>query len=139
MNGDSFLDTNIFVYSLDETDARKHRIATELIDRLVEDQTGCISYQIVQETMNVMIRKLDATPERVQRVLDDTLEPLWQVYPSLDLYKRGLGLQARYGFSFYDSLIVAAALEADCDRLYTEDMQHGQGIDGLTIENPFRG
>ncbi|WP_411728328.1 PIN domain-containing protein [Methyloglobulus sp.] len=57
--------------------------------------------------------------------------------PSLALYRRGLDLQSRFGFSFYDSLIVAAALESDCTRLYTEDLQHGQKIEGLTIENPF--
>ena len=138
MNGASFLDSNIFVYSIDEADDRKHRIASELIDRLLEDKTGCVSYQVVQETINVMIRKHDATQDEIQEMLDDTLRPLWQVDPSPRLYMRGLELRDRYGFSFYDSLIVAAALEADCARLYTEDMQHGQRIEGLTIENPFR-
>lgn len=138
MNGDSFLDSNIFIYSIDEADNRKHRIASELIDRLLEDKTGCVSYQVVQETINVMIRKHDATRDEIQEMLDDTLQPLWQIGPSPELYARGLELRDRYGFSFYDSLIVAAALEADCSRLYTEDMQHGQRIEGLTIENPFR-
>lgn len=139
MNGDSFLDTNIFVYSIDEADDRKHKIASELIDRLLEDKTGCVSYQVVQETINVMTRKHDATQDEIQEMLDDTLRPFWRVDPSPGLYMRGLELRARYGFSFYDSLIVAAALEADCARLYTEDMQHGQRIESLTIENPFRG
>ncbi len=138
MNGDSFLDTNIFVYSIDEADDRKHRIASELIDRVLEDKTGCVSYQVVQETINVMLRKHDATQDAIREMLDDTLQPLWQVDPSPGLYMRGLELRDRYGFSFYDSLIVAAALEADCERLYTEDMQDGQRIEGLTIENPFR-
>ena len=138
MNGDSFLDTNIFVYSIDEADDRKHRIASELIDRLLEDKTGCVSYQVVQETISVMLRKHDATRDAIQEMLDDTLQPFWQVDPSPRLYMRGLELRDRYGFSFYDSLIVAAALEANCARLYTGDMQHGQQIEGLTIENPFR-
>ena len=138
MNGDSFLDTNIFVYSIDETDDRKHRIASELIDRLLEDKTGCVSYQVVQETISVMLRKHDAPRDAIQEMLDDTLQPFWQVDPSPGLYMRGLELRDRYGFNFYDSLIVAAALEANCVHLYTEDMQHGQRIEGLTIENPFR-
>lgn len=138
MSVENFLDTNILVYFLDETDIRKHRIASELVHRSVEDETGCISYQVVQETINVMIRKLDATPERIQAFLDDILQPLWRVGASPDLYKLGVTLQARYGFSFYDSLVVAAALEADCTRVYTEDMQHGQRIGSMTIENPFR-
>ena len=53
------------------------------------------------------------------------------------MYARGLGVHPQYGFSFYDSLIVAAALEAGCTRLYSEDLQHGQRVDHLTIQNPF--
>ena len=57
--------------------------------------------------------------------------------PDAQAMPKGRTLQARQGFSFYDSLIVAAALESGCSRLLTEDLQHGQRIDGLTIENPF--
>ncbi len=60
-----------------------------------------------------------------------------RVMPSPALYQRGLDLQARYDFSFYDALIVAAALESGSTRLYTEDLQHGQKIEGLLVENPF--
>ncbi|MBA3636750.1 MAG: PIN domain-containing protein, partial [Rubrobacteraceae bacterium] len=66
------------------------------------------------------------------------LGPLWTVSPSLALYRRTLDLQARYRYSFYDSLIIAAALDAGCTRLYSEDLQDGQRIEGLTVENPFR-
>ena len=66
------------------------------------------------------------------------LAPLWTVNPSRELYERGLALRDRYGFSFYDSMIVAGALEAGCVRLYSEDLQHGQRIQSLTIEDPFR-
>ena len=69
----------------------------------------------------------------------ETLVPLWQIDPKPELYLRALDVQARYGYGFYDSLIIAAALEAGCTRLYSEDMQHGQRIEGLTIENPFVG
>jgi predicted nucleic acid-binding protein len=64
---------------------------------------------------------------------------LWKINPSPNLYQRGLDLQSRYQLSFYDSLIVAAALEGGCKTLYSEDLQHGQRIDGLTIKNPFIG
>ena len=63
--------------------------------------------------------------------------PLWKVNPTLTFYQRGLDLQAHYQFSFYDSLIVAAALEAGCKTLYSEDLQHDQRIEGLCIQNPF--
>ena len=63
--------------------------------------------------------------------------PLWQVNPTVALYRSAVSLQSRYRFSFYDSLIVAAALEAGCTRLYSEDLQHDQQIQQLTILNPF--
>ena len=71
--------------------------------------------------------------------LRDCLQPLWQVQPSTALYERALKLQTTVSLSFYDSLIVAAALEAGCQRLLTEDLQHGQRIEGLWVEDPFRG
>ena len=78
------------------------------------------------------------TAENAQRFLVQVLAPLWQIMPNIALYRRGLDVQARYGFSFYDSLIIAAALESGCTRLYSEDLQHGQQIEGLIIENPFK-
>ena len=137
MRADSFLDTNVFVYLFDETDERKRRTAEVLVQRTLEDGRGCISYQVVQETLNVLTRKLQAAAEDVGRLLDDVLMPLWRVNPTRTLYRRGLDLRTRYGFSFYDSLIVAAALEAGCKVLYSEDLQHGQRIDGVTVMDPF--
>ncbi len=137
MSAEDFIDTNVFVYLFDETDAIKRERADSLIYRSLENRSGCISYQVIQETMNVITGKLGIHPERVRLLLDDILIPLWQINPTPGLYRQGIRLQAGYGFSFYDSLIVAAALEAGCSRLYTEDMQHGQQIHSLTIHNPF--
>lgn len=75
--------------------------------------------------------------ENAQRFLEQILALLWRVMSNQALYLRGLDVQLRYGFSFYDALIIAAALDAGCTRLYTEDFQHGQKIDGLEIQNPF--
>lgn len=135
-----FLDTNVFVYLFEETDDRKYRIARSLVREGIANRSGAISYQVVQETLNVITRKVatPATPSAARRYLERVLVPLWRVMPRTALYARGLELQARYGYSFYDSLIVAAALDAGCSRLFSEDLQHGQQIDGLTIENPFR-
>ena len=84
-----------------------------------------------------MTRKLEVAPDNARKLLDRTLAPLWKVNPTRTLYDRGLDLQTRYRFSFYDSLIVAAALEAGCKTLYTEDLKHGQRIEGVTVTNPF--
>ena len=138
MSADAFIDTNVFVYLFDETDDEKRRRAETIVYRALADGTGCISFQVVQEALNVIIRKLDAAPADARQVLDDVLIPLWRIYPSASLYRRGLRVQARYNLAFYDSLIVAGALEADCRTLYSEDFQHGQQIAGLTIVDPFR-
>ena len=138
MSVDNFIDTNVFIYLFDETSVEKSRTAEELIRQSLENGSGCISYQVVQETLNIVTRKLKASPEEARQLLDNILEPLWRVNPSRALYRRGLELQSRYKYGFYDSLIIAAALDAGCEALYTEDLQHGQQIEGLTIVNPFQ-
>jgi predicted nucleic acid-binding protein len=139
MNGE-FIDTNVFIYLFDETNDRKRTIADRIVKTALETRTARISHQVVQETLNVVTRKLPSpmTAENAQRFLVQVLAPLWQIMPNIALYRRGLDVQARYGFSFYDSLIIAAALESGCTRLYSEDLQHGQQIEGLIIENPFK-
>jgi predicted nucleic acid-binding protein len=139
MSGD-FLDSNIFIYSLDQADPRKFEVAERLIHAALKTRQAAISFQVVQEVLNVVTRKLlkTATPEDARRFLDRVLVPLWRVFPTAALYHRALDVQARFRFSFYDSLIVAAALEAGCKRLLTEDLQDGQKIDGMTVENPFK-
>ena len=95
---------------------------------------------MVQECLNTVTRKaqIPLSLAQAQAYLDTVLAPLLAVNASADLYHRALGLQGRWQFSFYDSLIIAAALEAGCTRLLSEDLQHGQRIETLTIENPFR-
>ena len=137
MSADDFLDTNVLVYSVDSESPEKRQRALELVNRSVTARTGCISFQVVQETLNVLIRKTDTPVDRIREMLDVVLVPLWQVYPSAVLYQDAISIQGRYGFSFYDSLIVAAALEAGCTRLYSEDLQHGQQVQRLTVVNPF--
>jgi predicted nucleic acid-binding protein len=113
--------------------------AERLIHRGIETGEACISFQVIQEFLNVITRKLAtlATLDEARRLMDSVLVPLWTVMPSQALYRRALDIHARYQSSFYDSLIIAAALSAGCKRLYSEDLQHGQRIERLTIENPF--
>ncbi len=140
MPAENFIDSNIFVYMLDTSAPAKRQRARELVYGLLGDRTGCISYQVVQESLNALIRKLGEPPDAVTAFLEEVLLPLWQINQinaSPELYRSGLRMQARYGFSLYDSLIVATALGAGCTTLYSEDMQDGQRIEGLTIRNPF--
>lgn len=135
-----FIDSNVFVYLFDEADAAKHGAARSLVADALAQGTGVVSFQIVQEVLNVLTRKLKviARAEDAEIFMQQTLVPLWRVQPSPELYASALDIQQREGFSFYDSLVVAAALQAGCRRLLSEDLQHGQRIGRLRVENPFR-
>ena len=128
----SFIDSNVVLYSL-STDESKQRRALELLA-----SGGLISTQVLGEVANVMRRKLGYEIPAIRDVLlrliaDCRLHPL---APSTVL--RALDVAQRFGFSYYDSLIVAAAQEAGCDTVYSEDLQHGQVVGrGLTVVNPF--
>jgi predicted nucleic acid-binding protein len=139
MSAEAFIDTNVFVYHFDKSDKRKHRIADSIVRAALTHHDACISFQVVQECLNVALRKaaVPLTPAQARSYLDVVLLPLVQVAPSSALYHRALELQQRWRFSFYDSLIVAAALAAGCTRLLTEDLQDGQRIEALTVHNPF--
>lgn len=138
MSGE-FIDSNVFVYLFDETDDRKREAAERIVDSALQNHNASISFQVVQETLNVLTRKLPTpmTVEGAKDFLQQVLVPLWRVSPSRALYDRALDLQARYRYGFYDSLIIAAALDAGCTRLYSENLQDGHRIEGLTIRNPF--
>jgi predicted nucleic acid-binding protein len=140
MSASTFIDTNVFIYHLDATDPRKHAIAGDLVSKALVTQDACISYQVVQECLNVVSSKASVplTPEQAQAYLDAVLAPLQQVGASMDLFHRALGIRARWRYGFYDSLVIAAALSAGCTKLLSEDLQHGQRIESLIIIDPFR-
>ena len=137
---DNFIDSNVLLYLFDETAPHKRRTAREIAVRALAKKDTAISFQVVQEALNAITKKFNVplTSEQAEEFLQKTLIPLWKVNPSIDLYRNAISVQSRYGFSYYDSLIVSAALDAGCKTLYSEDMQHGQKIERLTIENPFR-
>ena len=134
-----FLDTNLFIHQLEALDGDKTAVADRIISAGIENRNACISFQVVQECLNTALRKAEIplSTDEMRAYLESVLAPLFRVRASIPLYNRALGVQARYRYGFYDALIIAAALDAGCTRLYTEDMQGGQRIEGLTIENPF--
>ncbi len=140
MSAESFIDTNLFIYQLEGSDERKAGIADAIIREGIGTGKACISFQVVQECLNTVLRKAEIplTAEQARRYLDAVLTPLFRVSPNVSLYRNALALQGRYRYGFYDSLIIAAALSAGCTRLWSEDLQHGQRIGELVIENPFR-
>lgn len=129
----AFLDSNVLVYGFTDGDPRQER-ALELFE------TGSwISVQCLNEFASVARRKLRMDWSRVRRSLGEIRNMFEKVVPlDIDIHHVGLDLAERYRLSVYDGMIVAAALGAGCDTLYSEDMHHGLVVDGrLTIVNPF--
>lgn len=128
---DSFFDTNVLLYAV-SSDERKADRAEGLIR-----QGGTISVQNLNEYANAARRKLGLPWERLRLHLKALRATLDVVPVTLSILERSLQIAQRYGLSTYDAMIVAAALEADCETLWSEDMHHDLRIDGLTIRNPF--
>lgn len=132
MPAKAFVDTNIIIYALGPNSA-KAVLAAPLFAHHPN-----ISTQVLSETANVALKKL-ALPLLETGKLIEMLEATCRVeIVTPATIQRALYIVGHYGFSWFDSLIVASALDAGCDTLYTEDLQHGQIIEGkLTITNPF--
>ena len=139
LSGQFFLDTNILVYTFDTTAPEKQQIAQQLVSDAVSTKKGVISSQIVQEFLNVALRrfKRPMTVSDAREYLNTVLSPLCQHYPSSTFYDRALLIKAETGYSLYDTLVVTAAIESGCTTLFSEDMQDGRVIRGLKIINPF--
>ncbi len=129
---DAFFDTSVLLYLLSSDAAKSDRVEALLADR------GTISVQVLNEFAAVAIRKLKMPLPEIREVLD-TIRAVCDVETvTVETHDRALAVVERYGFSLYDSLLIAAALIADCKVLYSEDLQHGQLIDRqLRVVNPF--
>ena len=139
MSGRFFLDTNVFVYSFDSNAPKKAAQSMKLIRRAIETRGGIVSYQVVQEFFNVALRRFAKPMSNAdaEQYLSTTFRPLLSVHSSPALYGEALRISARFRLAWYDSLIVASAIEGQCDVLYSEDLQDGQQIGSVTISNPF--
>jgi predicted nucleic acid-binding protein len=139
MNNRFFLDTNIFVYELNSAVSSKQAVASRLVQDALESGKGVISFQVVQEFFSVAFRRFSPpmSPAEAEQVLAVTFRPLLAVHSSYSLYGRALELTRRHSISWYDSLIVTAAIDSGCSILYTEDIQHAQKFDTLLVQNPF--
>ena len=134
-----FLDTNILVYSFEETESGKKEISRHLISRALGTDQGLISCQVVQEFMYVALNKwqVPMTSQMMESCLDTVLNPLCRIFPSPSIWREALDVSRRTTYRFYDSMIVAAALQSDVDILYSEDLQHGRTLGRMAVVNPF--
>jgi predicted nucleic acid-binding protein len=133
MRGEAFLDTNVLIYAVALDDPRNARAEELLASR------ATISVQILNEFVSVARRKISMPWPDVKEALDAFRVLCRSPLPvTVELHEAAIQISEQYGYGIYDALVVAAALEAGCAILYSEDFQDGQTIDGrLTIRNPF--
>lgn len=136
--GSSFLDTSILLYLFDNGQPSKKAVARELFRTEVRSDRASLSTQVLQEFYVNATRKLSPpliAEDARARVRDFSVLPLVQVDVALIL--AAISRSQRLQFSFWDALIVEAALKSGADRLFTEDLPHGQVIEGMSVVNPF--
>lgn len=131
----SFVDTNIWVYAFDQSDSDKFSRATELIAQLITDNVVATSSQVLNEAYVVLLRILKE-PAPVRKIVEQIAE-CQIVNTDWPLIISAIDIGIKNQISHWDALLVAAAVKLGCKVLYTEDLQHGQKINGVTIINPF--
>lgn len=133
MNDKYFLDSNICIYLL-ESGTQKQMIAQNLITKTI----SVISTQVIAENINVCIRKLGYSREDDFQHAENLMAVCYLVLINAQTLKKSFWVALRYNYQYFDSLILATALESQCTILYSEDMHHSQVIDNqITIINPF--
>jgi predicted nucleic acid-binding protein len=135
----NFIDTNILVYAYDKDEKIKNTIAKKILIDCWEKQSGVISTQVLQEfyvTVTAKLSKKLSTDEATELIKDFLSWPIEQITPH-DIID-ATAFQKRYKYSFWDSLIIIIAQKSGAEILYSEDLQDGQRIGDLIIQNPFK-
>lgn len=133
----NFIDTNLIVYANDKRDVKKQEQALELIRREMREGTGVVSIQVIQEYANTALNKLGQEVGVVLRQLM-LLENLTVVRPDPSMVRRAVELKLLFQLSFWDASIVAAAENAGCRHLFSEDLNAGQAFGVIRVINPFQ-
>lgn len=131
-----FIDTNILLYTRDSHESDKQIRSRDLLHEIASDGTGVISTQVIQEFYVASTKKLNADPIITRQLIKKLLN-LEVVAVTIEIIDEAIGISMNNNISFCDSLIIAAALWAKCDSVLTEDLNHGQLIEGIKILNPF--
>ena len=132
----TFIDSNIMAYAADEADPDKRRTSQALLATLKDGQIGVVSTQVMQEFYVTAVKKLGIDPLLAKSLLH-ALRNYEVVIVDAVLIEEAVDCSILNQLSFWDALVVAAAEKARCDRILTEDLNHGQVIRGVRIENPF--
>lgn len=127
-----FVDTNILIYRFSKEDQRKAEIAKTLS----QSQSMVISLQVINETAFNLLRKLKFTEEKIQKIIKHFCRLKLQPIKRRTLV-RASELRLKHHFQYWDSLLLATALDAQCEIFYSEDLHNGMVLEGMTIVNPF--
>lgn len=133
---DVFLDTNLLIYAIDKDQPVKRRRARQVLRRLNESGTGVISTQILQEFYVVATGKLGMEPARAKRLVR-LLSKVALITVTPPLIENAIDVSVANQISFWDALVIAAARQAGCGEVWSEDLQDGQVIEGVKIANPL--
>ncbi|MGD8335760.1 MAG: PIN domain-containing protein [Desulfobacterales bacterium] len=136
--GKMFIDTNILIYAFDVSAGKKHQVASHILSDLWNSGLGVLSTQVLQEFYVNVVQKIQKPIDQkmAKTIIRDLLK--WQVVVNNgDSILDAIDISEKYGYSFWDSLIIEAALTGGVSVLLSEDLQHGQAISGVTISNPF--
>lgn len=136
MAGKTFIDTNILVYAADEDAGAKRDASRAVLAAIAGEGSGVISTQVMQEFFVAATRKLDMPPLAAKTILK-TFTVFEVVHVSPELIHDAIDCSLLNTLSFWDALIIAAAAAAGCARVYTEDLNAGQALLGVTIVNPL--
>lgn len=136
--GRFFVDTNLLVYAYDSSAGKKWKASSQILSLLWQHRTGILSTQVLQEFFVSLTQKArnPIPPEAAREIVSDLLHWPMVVNDGKNIL-RAIDFQVKYHFSFWDSLIVQAAVTSGSQYLLSEDLQHGQVIESVTILNPF--
>jgi len=135
-NAKSFIDLNILIYALDQADPAKQQKARVLLKTLQEKESGVISTQVLQEFYVVSTAKLKLNVALVKKIIV-TLKYFKTITVDLKMIDEAIDCSALNKISFWDALVVTTAKASGCHSIWSEDLGHGQLIDGVRIINPF--
>jgi len=134
-----FLDTNIILYQFSNESFKKNK-AIDILEEATKSSQYTISYQVIQEFSNVALKKNKEyfSIKELKAYIKDILMPMCKFFPDPSFYIDSLSIKEKYNFSYYDTLIIKAAIGLKCSKLFSEDFQANQKIESLEVVNPFK-
>lgn len=134
-----FIDTNVVIYIFDKNNKDKRIKAQNILKQALSSMKGIVSFQVIQEFCDAALKKFEihlSAPD-CKTFINNFLFPICDIFPGLELYNKAIEIKESSNYGFYDSLIIASAIEGKCNILYSEDLSNNEKFMSLQIINPF--